>query len=143
MRILGILLACAPAVLAQSPESLAARPHFTAPVLVHRVEPEYTADARVKKVEGVTVVYLEITPEGKVQNARVTKSLEPGLDSKAVAAVSQWRFQPAKKDGQQVTVQATVSIDFRLPRYPEFPSASPRPPAPPLADDEWSLPIVH
>ena len=79
----------------------------------------------------------------RTTKAGVLVTPEPGLDSKAVAAVNQWQFEPAKKDGHKVTVQATISIDFRLPRYPEFPSASPRPPAPPLQDDEWSLPIIH
>jgi periplasmic protein TonB len=37
-----------------------------------------------------------------------------GLDEKAIEAVRQWRFQPAMKDGQPVTVAINVEVSFRL-----------------------------
>ena len=44
----------------------------------------------------------------------VVRSLEPGLDDKAVSAVQQWKFQPGAKDGQAVDVKATIEVNFRL-----------------------------
>jgi TonB family protein len=44
----------------------------------------------------------------------VTRRLELGLDQKAIDAVSQWKFRPGTKDGQPVTVQATIEVNFRL-----------------------------
>jgi protein TonB len=37
-----------------------------------------------------------------------------GLDEKALAAVSKWRFQPATLHGQPVAVQINVEVTFRL-----------------------------
>ena len=35
-------------------------------------------------------------------------------DAKAIAAVKQWKFQPAMKDGHPVNVQISVEVGFRL-----------------------------
>jgi TonB family protein len=45
---------------------------------------------------------------------QVTQGLGLGLDERAVEAVSQWKFQPGTKDGQAVTVAATIQVNFRL-----------------------------
>jgi TonB family protein len=37
-----------------------------------------------------------------------------GLDEKAVAAVQQWRFEPARKDGHPVPARIYVEVDFHL-----------------------------
>ena len=37
-----------------------------------------------------------------------------GLDEKAIEAVKQWKFKPGQKNGQPVTVAATIEVNFRL-----------------------------
>jgi periplasmic protein TonB len=37
-----------------------------------------------------------------------------GLDEQAVAAVKQWKFKPAMKDGQPVAAQVQVYANFRM-----------------------------
>ena len=37
-----------------------------------------------------------------------------GLDEKAIEAVRQWKFEPARKGGQAVSVQINVEVEFRL-----------------------------
>jgi len=86
----------------------------TAPVLVYKSEPEYTELARVAKYQGTVTLYVEITPDGRATNIKVLNSLGLGLDEKAIEAVSQWVFKPGLKDGQPVTVQATIEVNFRL-----------------------------
>jgi TonB family protein len=44
----------------------------------------------------------------------VQRALGMGLDEKAVEAVRQWRFEPAKKDGHPVPVMINVEVNFRL-----------------------------
>jgi len=44
----------------------------------------------------------------------VVRGLGLGLDEEALKAISQWKFQPAAKDGQPVAVQATIEVNFRL-----------------------------
>jgi len=87
---------------------------ITAPKATYRPFPEYTDKARRKKIQGVVVVGVVVNPDGTVRDASVVKSLEPGLDKQAIAAVRKWKFQPATKDGRPVAVQIIVETDFRL-----------------------------
>lgn len=86
----------------------------TAPKVLHKTEPAYSEEARVAKYQGTVVLAVEIAPNGSAQNIRVMRGLGLGLDENAVAAVSQWLFQPATKDGAPITVQATIEVNFRL-----------------------------
>jgi TonB family protein len=87
----------------------------TPPKVLHKTDPEYSEEARVAKFQGTVVLAVEIAPSGSAENIRVMKGLGLGLDENAVAAVQQWRFQPATtKDGAVVTVQATIEVNFRL-----------------------------
>jgi TonB family protein len=84
------------------------------PQLLSKVEPQYTEEARSAKIEGTVVLNVEVTPEGRAQNIRVVKGIDPGLDNKAMEAIQQWVFKPAMKDGQPVSFQATIEVNFRL-----------------------------
>jgi TonB family protein len=86
----------------------------TAPSIIRKVEPEYTPEAKADKIEGMVVLQMEIMIDGSAQNIRVTRSLDPGLDQSAVNAVSMWQFKPGMKDGQPVTVAATIEVNFHL-----------------------------
>jgi TonB family protein len=86
----------------------------TAPSLIAKREPEYTEGARAGGVQGTTVLSVDIGPDGLARNFEVIRSLEPGLDQKAIDAVQQWKFKPGTKDGQPVTVRATIEVNFRL-----------------------------
>ncbi len=55
-----------------------------------------------------------IDEKGIPQDIIVTRSLDPGLDQKAIEAVRQWRFRPATKNGRPVSVRATIEVNFRL-----------------------------
>ena len=100
------------------------------PVLVTKVEAEYTAEARAKQIEGAVVLHADVNQEGYAVNVRIVRSLDPGLDANAVEALKKWRFQPATKNGEPVTVSATLEFNFRFPRLPEF-----KRPDPPLQPD--------
>ena len=52
--------------------------------------------------------------DGRAQQVRVQRSLGMGLDEKAIEAVRQWKFEPAKLNGQAVPVQINVEVNFRL-----------------------------
>jgi protein TonB len=84
------------------------------PELLHKVEPEYSEEARKAKFQGVVVLNLVVDPNGNAVNPKVMKSLGLGLDEKAIEAVKQWKFKPGYKDGKPVAVVATVEVFFRL-----------------------------
>jgi TonB family protein len=86
----------------------------TAPVLVHRTDPEYTEQARVAKYLGTVLLSVEIDQTGTPTNIKVQRGLGLGLNEKAVEAVKQWKFRPGQKDGIAVSVQTKLEIVFRL-----------------------------
>jgi protein TonB len=85
-----------------------------APKVVYAPNPEYTDKARKKKINGTVVVAMIVSPEGRVRDVRVAKSLDKELDKQALAAVSKWRFEPATKDGEPVAVHLKAEVSFRL-----------------------------
>ncbi|MCW5979141.1 MAG: TonB family protein [Bryobacteraceae bacterium] len=86
----------------------------TPPRLVQKQEPEYTEEARAAKLEGKVVLYAEVAPDGLAHNIQVLEGLGLGLDEKAMEAISQWRFNPGAREGQPVTVAATIEVNYRL-----------------------------
>lgn len=91
-------------------------PAISAPVLLHKMDPEYSEEARQAKYQGTVLLYVEVTPEGTATNIRVLRGLGLGLDEKAKEAVAKWQFKPGMKNGQPVTVQAQIEVNFRLPQ---------------------------
>jgi periplasmic protein TonB len=89
-------------------------PGLTAPRLIYRVEPQYTEEARSAKLAGTVILKIVVDEQGNAENIEVTKSLDEGLDQKAVEAVRAWRFAPGTKDGEPVRVVASVEVNFRL-----------------------------
>ena len=77
-------------------------------------DPEYSQEARKKKYEGVVVVMVVVTTEGKATDIQVFKGPGLGLDEKAVEAVRKWRFKPAMKDGMPVAAKVPIECNFRL-----------------------------
>ena len=88
----------------------------SAPVLLHKVEPEYTEEARAAKLQGTVLLQVEIEPNGRVsrEHLKVARSLGQGLDEKAFEAVRQWTFKPAFQDGKPVATTITIEVNFRL-----------------------------
>jgi len=72
-------------------------PQGTPPALMHSVDPEYSKEARRKKISGIVVVSTLINEQGLPTDVRVEKSLGYGLDEEAIKSVSQYRFKPSQK----------------------------------------------
>ena len=87
---------------------------ITAPKAIYSPDPEYTDQARKRKVRGSVLLSLVVTPEGDVREPKVIRSLDRDLDKQAVAAVSKWKFTPATKDGQPVSVRIKVEASFNI-----------------------------
>ena len=86
----------------------------TPPRAIYAPDPGYSDEALKTKYEGVCVLALIVGPNGWPYDIKVSKSLGKGLDEKAIEAVQQWRFKPATKNGQPVSVAINVEIQFRL-----------------------------
>jgi TonB family protein len=86
----------------------------SAPILVSKVEPEYSEEARKAKFSGAVLLSLVVGADGVPRDIHVVRQLGLGLDEKAIEAVMKWRFRPGRKGGQSVATQATVEVTFRL-----------------------------
>jgi outer membrane biosynthesis protein TonB len=76
--------------------------------------PRYTDKARRDKLHGICEFYLVVNTQGFPQNIRVFKTLPDGLDERAIAAISQYRFRPATQNGKPVPIRMIVEMNFRL-----------------------------
>ena len=79
--------------------------------------PEYPAEAAAAGTRGIVILELLIGEDGRVENARVTRSIQ-GLDEAAVAAVKMWEYEVTRVSGKPVKVLLSQSITFAL-RLPE------------------------
>ena len=86
----------------------------SAPKALYAPDPEYSEEARKAKYQGTVVLWLVVDASGRPQQIRVQRALGMGLDEKAIEAVKQWKFDPARKDGQAVPVMINVEVNFRL-----------------------------
>jgi TonB family protein len=74
--------------------------------------PQYSSDARKKKVEGNVV--LELIIGGRTHDIRVDRSLGYGLDEEAAKAVAKWKFKPSTFNGHPVAIEINVRVRFRV-----------------------------
>jgi TonB family protein len=84
------------------------------PTLVREVRPVYTDDARRQRIEGDVILEIVVRSDGSVGSIRVKRSLGGGLDQRAIDAVRQWRFNPARRHGTPVDVAVEVAVEFKL-----------------------------
>lgn len=82
---------------------------------LYRPNPEYSEQARRKRIQGVVLISLTVDEQGRPTNLHIEKSLGYGLDEKALDCVSQYRFHPATQpDGTPIPAHITIEINFRL-----------------------------
>jgi protein TonB len=84
------------------------------PRLLREVKPEYTDDARRRGLTGEVVMEVVVRSDGTVGDVRVLRGLGAGLDQRAIAAIRQWRFAPARRQGAPVDVIVEIAVDFTL-----------------------------
>jgi protein TonB len=85
-----------------------------APRLVREVKADYTEDARRRSLEGDVVLEIVVRSDGAVGDVKLLKGLGAGLDERAIQAVRDWRFAPARRLGAPVDVIVEVSVEFKL-----------------------------
>jgi TonB family protein len=87
----------------------------TTPVeIVSKLNPIYTQEARQLKLEGDVLLEVLFAANGQLHVNRVVRGLGHGLDESALAAASQMRFKPARRNGIPIDSTALVHVVFRL-----------------------------
>ncbi|MBM4245216.1 MAG: energy transducer TonB [Deltaproteobacteria bacterium] len=86
----------------------------TAPVALASNEvPAYPQEARASGTTGTVTLKLVILADGSVADVEVMRGEEPFV-SAAVATVKKWKYEPARHQGQPITVYRVVKIPFKL-----------------------------
>jgi len=86
---------------------------FAAPVRTRAVQPVYSNFARRSCIEGEVRLEIRIGRDGEPQRIRVLQG-SPELSGSAVAAARQWRFEPARLDGQTIAFDYRLTVNFNL-----------------------------
>ena len=84
------------------------------PRLVREVRADYTEDARQRGLTGDVVLEIVVRRDGTVGDVKILQGLAGGLNDRAVQAVRQWRFTPARRQGVPVDVVVEVAVEFKL-----------------------------
>lgn len=91
-------------------------PTATMPRVTREVKANYPDKLRGRGVTGQVWLQGVVDAKGRVDDVRVTRSLDPDLDAQAIKALKQWTFAPARLDGRAVPVIVAVQIGFGLRR---------------------------
>lgn len=91
-------------------------PDLTQPVATRKVDPAYPLQLMRENVAGTVILYAVIHADGSIGNVKILRSVDDRLDRFATDAISQWKFDPATKNGTPVEVEATFQIPFRPAR---------------------------
>lgn len=83
--------------------------------LVKSTRPQYPPSAQRRRMEGWVDVEFTVGVDGDVSNADAVDSNRGQVFNRAaVAAVEQWKFQPAMRNGNPVTSVLRQRIEFKL-----------------------------
>jgi protein TonB len=87
---------------------------ITAPSLQREVKPVYTDEGRRRGIQGDVVMEVVVRADGTIGAVKVLHGLGAGLDQRAIEAVRQWKFFPARRHGTPVDVLVEIAVEFRL-----------------------------
>jgi TonB family protein len=82
--------------------------------IIRRPEPRYPEAARALQINGRVGLIATLASDGSVKNIFIFQSPNYLLDEAAIEAARKILFEPAVKDGRQVSVAVSVFYDFNL-----------------------------
>ena len=99
--------------------SLGGKADVEPPVPLRKVDPKYVATAVAERVEGKVRLSAIIRRDGHVDQVVLLRHLDPRLDQTAEEALSKWIFEPARRNGVPIDVDAVFEIPFYLAPRPK------------------------
>ena len=83
-------------------------------LLIHRVQPQYPAQALGHHLEGPVVLQAWVGKDGVVRDVKLVTGYF-ALGRAAFDAVKQWRFKPFVQDGRAIDFQTSITMNFKYP----------------------------
>jgi len=81
------------------------------PRIIYQPGPQITSQIRRKAPGSVHIIFI-VDERGRVTQPMVQKSTDEVFEEPALAAVKQWKFEPGKRNGQNVRFRMRVPIIF-------------------------------
>ena len=79
---------------------------------MHSTAPVYPTTAKQAGISGDVVIAAQIDKAGNVASMKIVSG-QPTLQTAAMAALKQWKYQPATLDGEPIQTEVTVRIRFQ------------------------------
>jgi TonB family protein len=86
----------------------------TPPRATYQARAVYPPDMVLSAQSGLVKVHFVVDIEGRVRNAYVFSSTNPGLNQPALDAIAKWRFEPGRRNGVPVKVALVIPFDFTV-----------------------------
>jgi len=90
----------------------------TLPELVSRENAAYPDAARPGRLDGQVIVEVTVDPEGKAINPRILTSSSPIFEPAALESAKTYRYRPAIRQGQPVSVTMNLVMIFKFTAKP-------------------------
>jgi TonB family protein len=85
------------------------------PTCVYCPDAKYSEEARKAKFQGVVLLQVIVTPDGRATNIQIVRGPGLGLEDEAISAVKTWRFKPALGANRvPVATEIGIEVNFRL-----------------------------
>lgn len=99
-----------------NPGSVSAPPRdiVTVPTRIRSASPKYPQAARAAQFEGDVLLEAIVSAAGKVTNVTIVRSVHPLLDDAARAAVLQYEYAPARRNGVPEPAAVRLTVSFRM-----------------------------
>jgi TonB family protein len=90
---------------------------------IHQVQPDYPTVQGSDNESGTVVLEFTVDERGLVRDPRVVRSSHVAFENSVLTAVRDWRFEPAQRGGEPVSVR--VMQEFRFNGNPASPLETP------------------
>jgi TonB family protein len=85
-----------------------------APVLLHKVAPDYPDMLRRNRIPATVIVRCVIDTNGRVRDPHVIVPALPPFNAEVIKAVQQWRYTPGSRNGIAVETYLNVTVTFSV-----------------------------
>ena len=116
--LLFLLLSCALLVAqARMPVRVRIGAEYAEGMVVKKVAPVYPPLARQARIQGTVTLQVIVSKEGDVQNIQLFSG-HPILAPAAIDAVKQWKYKSYQLNGEPISFETQVKVNFTLAEKP-------------------------